>query len=367
MINLVYKNIKNSFLAYRNIYSLLFVSQFVGIIILLLVYGIITNYNIKIEEKQIEYKYIDVHFDEPVSATAIKDIIPKMISQMEERLEFCYIEFKVAETDLEVTSIMAYNDGEYCMPEDVFPNDRLADGRYPTNMELMNGDGIAFAYGNPFHNDPPTYIVGDKYIFRGKTYEIVGVVDRLSRITRITIPINSCTSDMKVKYLSFDFTKFPTQKDYEMVEETMTSCFGSNAIMSEFKLVELDDIVRYNSIILLAFIIGGIATFDTIMLYSYLLEKRKRQMAIFSVEGATRWQRVMICAIEVLSVTLITTIFSSLFFELVVKDLLLKAYKPSMEMYTIKVYLYLALTYIGTIVIGTSTMINIATRRKVWK
>ena len=64
MIALAFKNIKNSFKAYRSIYSLLLISQIVAIMILLLVYGIITSYNIKIEEK---YNLgLDPHYNEGI-------------------------------------------------------------------------------------------------------------------------------------------------------------------------------------------------------------------------------------------------------------------------------------------------------------
>ena len=364
MIALAFKNIKNSFKAYRSIYSLLLISQIVAIMILLLIYGIITSYNIKIEEKQALYRFMSVNFKTPVSAYEIKELLPDMLSEMEDRFDYCYVEFSTSEGELEVTAIMSYIDGAYCMPKTDFPIDRLAKGRYPTEIELNEGAMVAYGYANNFKELQP-YFVGDKYSFGGNEYEIVGVLDKVGGIYRVSIPINSCTDEMKVRRMYLNFVKFPTISDYELFENTMEEYFGTNAVISDFEVVELDDIVRYYTVILLAVIIGGIAAFDTIMVYSYLLEKRKRQMAIFSIEGASRVQRVIICAIEVLIITVITTLSGIGLFELIVKDLLVKAYRTSLEMYTLKSYLYLIISYVGTIVVGTSVMINIATRKKV--
>lgn len=366
MIKLAIQNIRNSFIGYRNIYVLLIVSQLMGILLLLFIYGVITNYNIKIEEKNVRDKSIYVTFEETVPASELKKLLPGMLSHMEERLTYCFLNIRNSEMDLEVTCIEDFYNGEFYICQEYFPDERLAEGRYPTSMELTEGASVAFAYGERSnHPDAEKCSIGDRYVVCGKEYEIVGVVDGSYNIHRITIPINSCTEDMKVSRLSFDYKKFPTVKDHELIVDTMRMNFGGNAVVSELDLVELDSIISYNSVIVLAFMIGGIAAFDTILVYRYILKKRQRQMAIFSIEGATRLQRIMICVIEIILITVITTVIGWLIFEFGCKQLLIKAYKPSMEMYTLKSYLCLMLSYSGIIVLGTSVLIAIGTGKKV--
>ena len=365
MISLALKNIKNSFSAYRNIYALLLLSQFIGIIILLFVYGTITSYNIKIEDNNTRYNFINVKFADGVSAEVVKEILPEILPQMESRLKYCFADFVREDTELEVTAFMSYKDGKYSVPETSFPRDRLVVGRYPTDIEMTEGEAVAFAYGGQMGAEVTSYKWGDKYSFKGKQYEIVGVVDGLRNISRITIPINSCTADMKVKLLRFEFNGFVTEKDHKLIEDTLKSSFGKSCEFSEFELVELDDIVRFNTVILLAVIIGGIVAFDTVLVYSYILEKRKRQMAILSIVGANRFQRVVICGFEILFITVLTTIIGAILFEFVLKNIIIKIYVPSIEMYTLKTYLYIVISYIGTIVFGTSVVINISTKKRV--
>ena len=366
MIKLAIQNIRNSFIGYRNIFVLLIVSQLMGILLLLFIYGVITNYNIKIEEKNMRDKRIYVNFEEPVSASELKELLPEVLSPMEERLSYCFFYLDKSEMDLEVTCLESFSDGKFHIYQEDFTDERLVEGRYPTSMELTEGASVAFAYGERSnHPDAEKCSIGDRYVVCGKEYEIVGVVDGSYNIHRITIPINSCTEDMKVSTLSFDYKKFPTVKDHELIVDTMRMNFGGNAVVSELKLVELDSVVSYNSIIVLAFMIGGIAAFDTILVYRYILKKRQRQMAIFSIEGATRLQRIMICAIEIILITVITTVIGLIIFEFGCKQLLIKAYKPSMEMYTLKSYLCLMLSYSGIIVLGTSVLIAIGTGKKV--
>lgn len=366
MIKFAIQNIRNSFIGYRNIYVLLIVSQLMGILLLLFIYGVITNYNIKIEEKNVRDKSIYVTFEETVPASELKELLPEMLSKMEERLKYCFFYIRNPEKDLEITCLESFSNGKFHIFQEDFPNERLAEGRYPTSIELNEGDSVAFVYGERSGAvNEEDYSVGDKYNIHGKDYEIIGAVDGIYNISRITIPINSCTEDMRVSILSFNYKKFPTVKDHELIVDTMRNNFGGNAVVSELNLVELDGIISYNSIIVLAFMIGGIAAFDTILVYRYILKKRQRQMAIFSIEGATRLQRIMICAIEIILITVITTVIGWLIFEFGCKQLLIKAYKPSMEMYTLKSYLCLILSYSGIIVLGTTILIAIGTGKKV--
>ena len=365
MIKLVINNIRNSFIAYRNIYSMLLVSQFTGIVILLLVYGIITNYNIKLQEDAIGNSYIYANFSEEVPAEKIKEFLPEMLAGMEDRLKECYLDFGTEGQELFISCLEGYKDGKYFFSENSYNEERLVAGRYPTEEELAEGKPVAFAHGSKEKNDEPTYGVGDIYSVCGIEYEIVGVIDGIYSVDEITVPINSCTDDMKINVLAVFFEKFPTVSDYENFCNTVKANCGEDVHISDLKIVSLDDAVRYNSIIFLAFMIGGIAAFDTILVYRYILKKRQRQMAIFSLTGAVKWQRAAICNIEIILVTVITTVIGVLLFEFVLKKPIYIAYRPSMEMYNIKIYLYLAISYVLTIIIATSVMVAIGTKKRV--
>ena len=84
-----------------------------------------------------------------------------------------------------------------------------------------------------------------------------------------------------------------------------------------------------------------------------------------SIEGATKHQQRIICFVEVLIITLLTTTFGVAVFELFIKNAVIEAYGISVVIYTLKTYTVLVLSYVGTILFGTSTMITISTRKKV--
>ena len=363
MISLAIKNIKNSFKAYRNIYILLIVSQIATVLILLFVYGVVANSSIKIKEKEIRIKNISIYFDETVPATEVEALLSEVIPGFESQMERCFVDMNVPGFELELMAAFYYDDGKYYFPEKGFPETRLAAGRYMTWREMTDGNNIAIAYGKK-EGDYPKYSLGDKCIIAGQEYEIVGILDDLKGISRVNIPLSACTDDMQVHTVVIEYIQFPTVNDYNYISFKLFERFGSGVRMSDLELVEFDDIISYRSIILLALVIGSIAAFDTILVYNYLIKKRKKQLAIFSIEGANRMNQILICAIEVGMIT-VSSIFLGVFaFELLIKKALLEAYEITMSIYTIKIYLYLLLSYFCVIILGTSMMIIMSTRKK---
>lgn len=363
MIKLAIKNIKTSFLAYRNIYALLLFTQFMAVLILLLIYGIISSSSIRIKEKQQSFRQMYAFFDEDVPATEVKEILPEIFNGLESEISSCVVFMDSPEFELTITSPMVYDDGKYYMPKYEFEPERIADGRYISGTEMTEGTNVCIVYGEII-DEGEEILAGDNINISGTKYEVVGVLDGTRNITRVSISINACTEIMEVSSIILIFDEFPSHKDYKWFNYVLRENFGFNPQLNDLELVDLEDIISFNSIILISVIVGAIAAFDTILVYNYLLKKRKRQMAILSIEGATKQQQRIICFIEVLIITLLTTILGVTVFELFIKNAVIEAYGISVSIYTVKAYMVLLFSYVGTIFLGTGTMITISTRKR---
>ena len=373
MISLAIKNIKNSFKAYRNIYGLLIVSQIVAILILLFVYGIVANSSIKIKEKETRFKFMSANFAEPVSVDKIKEFLPEIFAEFKSEMTAAYVTMGMVEivnksdnvdkVKVSLISTMDFEKGKYIMPQEGFAIDRIRKGRYMSAIEMTDGSDVALAFGE---NNSELFkcTTGDKVELYGKEYEIIGILDDVNGVYQIAIPLNSCTEDMKAESIYIEFEEFPTVSDYYWFHYKIDNDIGGDASYSDLELVEFDDIISYKTVIIIAVVVGGIAAFDTILIYSYLIKKRKKQMAIFSIEGATRTQQLMICAIETILITGITTTVGVVLFESVIKNILLETYEVNMTIYTVKIYSYLLLSYFLMITIGTSIMLAFSIRKK---
>lgn len=362
MLQLAFKNIKKSFGAYRNIYVLFLVSQLVSVIVLLFSYGTVTSYELKKEEQTAKGCYVYARFIEPVSVISVRDVIPELVEPMNERVAHTFVEIDSSYEELEITCIMEYYNGRYSVPSEAFPQSRLYDGRYIDEMEMNDGSRVAFGYLDyESFKDGTVFSVGDKYTLFGEEYEIVGIIDG-GPPARLTIPINSVTEDMKTSLLYVEFNRLTTKSDYDSFTEVVNENFSGNVRISDFGIVNFDNIIEYDSIIMLAVIIGVISTLNTILIYNYIMKKRKKQMAIYRIEGAGRMQQIAICEIEVVLVTVITSIVGVLIFNSGMDELIIDAYNISMPVYSAKIYLIMLGIYAGCIILGSGILVTVNTR-----
>ena len=370
-MGLVFKNIKNSFCAYKNIYFLLIISQIIAIMILMFTYCVSSSAKIRKKETENLYGYsLYCYFKDGVSVNSIREILPSMLDEMDERLQYAYYDIINEENDMEVTCLVDYKNGKYCNDTYNFPDSRLYAGRYMDTEELNDGSKVALGFG--MHKTDPRiefegitgieYQIGDVVEFCGEEYQVVGIIDG-PLVYRITIPIPSCTDEMMTNYLSLDFDKLITENDYFVFEETLKRCYGTAVEVCDFEVVEMDDIINYNTVIMMAFVIGMVAALDTVLVYNYILKKRRRQMAIWSVAGADRKQRIYVCMMEILIITSITTLIGVVIFKLGIENILMKVYEIGIEVFGIKTYVILIGIYIGCLMLGTGVMVTINTRK----
>ena len=364
MFAIALKNIKNSFKSYRQIYILLLISQFVAVIIMFFSYGTVVGYDVKKDEKLKRESALTAYFTEPVLASSIEEILPELLPEMEDRMKYVFIRVKNPGSDWEITCIMEYHNGRYSLPTDAYTEDRILCGRYPDEAEMNDGSKVGFVYWDtrsPEINDV-VYEPGDKYELYGEEYEITGIID--GNLKRITIPFNSCTDDMKIDMFDITFDKLPTVDDYNLFKETILDKFGSSPRIQEYNPVDMEDIIAYNTVIIMGIAIGVITMLDTILVYNYLMKKRQKQMAIFGITGASRVQQILTCEIEILIITLVTSIGGFAVFKAVIEDVILNVYEIGLPIFNSGVYAIMLGVYIGCILLGTGVVVILNTGKK---
>lgn len=209
--------------------------------------------------------------------------------------------------------------------------------------------------------------VGDTYTIDGEEYEIVGIKKRVFNPDEKSghIPLSSCTEGITSGSVALIFKQLPTKSDYDTFSSVLKKYYGNNVIVHDFEAMNVDDIIAYNSIIILALAIGVVAALDTILVYNYLMKKRKKQMAIFGIEGAKRIHQILINETEVLIITVLTAVTGVTIFRLVIEKILMEVYEIGIAIFSVKVYGIMLLAYIGCIFMGTLVMTVINSRKKV--
>ncbi|MGN0374372.1 MAG: FtsX-like permease family protein [Butyrivibrio sp.] len=354
MFGLVFRNIRNSFKAYRNIYVLMLVSQCVAVVMLLFVYGITVSYDIAKEEERTRYQDLEATFETGVSTQGLVKVLPEILDEMEERLCLVYATGKIPDKEISLTFHEEYHEGQFSQAEITFTEERLLDGRYLTTEEMNDGSKVAVA-----HNAGE---VGDTILIGDTEFELVGKLGVFFHPddVDIFIPLSSAPEEMVATCVCPMFKKFPTLSDYNHFKAVLEREYGSNVEVKEFEPVEVDDIIAYDSIIILAAAIGVVTALDTMLLYGYLMKKRKRQMAIFGITGAKRGQQILINELEITVITLLAAVLGVVIFRAAIEGIFTKVYEVGMPIFSIKAYGIMLGIYGASILGGTLiiTLIN---------
>lgn len=352
MLGLVFNNIKNSIKAYRGIYSLLILTQFISVLILFFVYGTIVSYDMAREEKKSNDLEMYAHFNEKVTIKELPDVLEEVLENVEPRLKNIAAIYKNEE--IQISFIQAYHDGRFCLDEEAFGPDRLTNGRYMTEEEINNGSKVVV--GNNIGE------LGDTIKFGNEEYEIIGTINGMENFGMMSF--QACPEDLTTSWVFLEFNRFPTQSDYDIFVEVLKRNYGNNVEVKEFEPMNVDDIIAYNSIIVMAFAIGIVAALDTILVFNYIMKKRKKQMAIFEINGANKIQQIFINEMEVVVITIVTTIIGVGVFRLFIEKSLMKVYQIEISIFSLKAYLTMICAFVVCIFLGTFVMTVINTRKK---
>ncbi len=93
----MFKLLKNSMKAHKIIYVVLILSQIIGMVCLIFLYGVFAEFNGRKQELDIDNKYIDLSFED-VTIGEIKELIRTTCAEVEADLSYVYT---MALTDLE--------------------------------------------------------------------------------------------------------------------------------------------------------------------------------------------------------------------------------------------------------------------------
>lgn len=114
--------------AHKIIYVVLVLSQIIGMVCLIFLYGVFAEFNGRKQELDIDNKYIDLSF-EGVTIGEIKELIRTTCAEVEADLSYVYT---MALTDLEypVNIYSGYSNGEFMNAELIEENRNIISGHF---------------------------------------------------------------------------------------------------------------------------------------------------------------------------------------------------------------------------------------------
>ena len=353
MFGIIKLNIKNSINGYKKMYILLVVSQILTSILLFFVYGIFGSYSAQKQEVDIDSYSIDASLNGDVTIKQLRDCFIGILEENQENLDWFYVGAFDDERNISVGIRSEYYDGKYLLSNYVYGDRELRAGRWLNSKELTDGDKVVMGTN--------AGKVGDTIIIGDEEYEIIGIpaasaTEDMADVTGwayIEMSLIACPDNIRPYSVSMKFNKLPTYTEYKVFKDGLEATFGNNVEVSEFNVKNEEELIAINSIIVISVIIGINAALDTSLIYGYIMKKRKRQMVVFGINGATKIRRIIINELEIVFVSIVTTLIGFVFFKLMIEHNMMKIYGNSVPVYNMKVYGILMGVFVLTIVIFT--------------
>lgn len=357
MFRIVVINIINSLKGYRIAYVGMIISQLTAILILFFVYGIYSSFNAEKQELDAESYEIKAQFGNKDVAGKLKECIPEILESVEHSLDYFVI--RGNDGDNRIFVYNEYHDGKYYLSETVYRYKAMKDGRLINPDEISNGSKVIHGVN--------LGKVGDKFIIAGEEFEVVGLVDskgaEINGMPAAHISLTAFPDSISLDWIVLLFNKLPTKDEYMIFKNTLEEKFGDNVVVDEFKIKDEEELIAIHSVIIMSVAIGIIAAFNTALLYGYIVKKRKKQMAIYGIVGASRLERILINEIEIVLVSICTCVIGMLIFKFGFEKQIMEIYDNSVSIYNSKVYMLMSGIYFVSVTV-TNLIVTLYNSRK---
>ena len=356
MISLAFKNFINSFTKNRSIYTLLIVSQLVGVLIIFFVYGIYTGYSASLQEMDADSMelYADFDAEEDSVLDELRDIMEELYKPFEKYVDYTFL--GIADSKGMLCTYYEYREGKYHIASSLMENRKTDEnGRYFDDSEYVRGDKVVFGSDKE---------VGEYLDINGEEFLVVGNNEEHSS-HMIEVPVTSAPGDTNLYVLIINFDRLPRQAEYNHFKETLEGTFGNRVNVRGFDIKDMEQLISINSIITISVIIGVLVAVDTVLIYSYIISKRRRDMAIFGIVGAKRRQRFLVNQIEIMGLSTVVAVIGYVIFRCGIQDFVVEFCDISVELYNDKVYGIMMIGYIVCVFTITYIASFVNTRKNI--
>lgn len=309
MLHYLYKNLKNFVTGEKFLFIIIVSVQIISVISIFFSYGIIKHYNLKNEVTQGTMLEMDIQFprdnDEDIITT---DLLVKNHNKIIETVKKkVSLEYVMASTEeYMIDASYDYSDGNIVEGESAKNTASLIPqgGRTFTKKELVDGSKVAIVCATSKKYD------NDIMILNGEKYDVIAyaleVQEGKESIPFLMMPIMSLPQKAMTRHLILYFNSPIDINEYNALKEACLEAFGDKIDIPEFvALDDIEDTKTNNTIILSGIILILFAAVNYCMIYRYILEKRKRTLAIYRICGCTKSLAAFAYMIEMIGVSLL--------------------------------------------------------------
>ena len=317
-------------------------------------YGLYYNYNTEKTEYEIDLNSLVPTIAE--GKTLTKGDLEKISLSLSEdtlsAMEVIYAEAEIREYPIMDygTMYMRYTikNGKFQICETTrkaFEEDgQLKKGRYITNDEEKSGANVAIISVDAQEINENLKTEAGKIKVFDKEYEIIGEYSGAGACP--IVPFLTVPDDLKLNGIGFIFYKNITRKQYQEITKASYDIAPDVLIFEELQFPDDDTIMVYNNIIMIAAFISIISAVNVACVYSYIIRKRSRDIAIMRMTGCTRKKLIEIYLGECMTLAVALYAVGFGLYMYLLKNVLAGLFSYISESVNIKVFLLIFITYL---------------------
>ncbi len=260
------------------------------------------------------------------------------------------------EFEKDVYSRFRYQNGRYIPNYASHENLKMGniemEGTFFTEEMYNSGDKIVRAVKNELNED-------GKWYYEGIAYEPVLIMDGASN----DVPFPAIEPDVEVEMVYFDFYIPPSSAQYNEIVDTFKAKFGDKMVLDPIEPFYQEDYWLYDTIIMVAVMIAIVAAVNIVILYHYILLKRRKTLAVFMLCGCTKSRAVAMYLAESMLLTVPMYALSAAFYHYLLMPVLEKVFPFISTAYSFKLYALVFAIYVVVCALAMFILSSIMVRK----
>lgn len=390
----ILKNIKQFSTKSTMIFVLFVVCEISAVLIILFSYGTFNHFQTEkdIESKMIDQQHFSISFgnivdtikdesgntlyyngDGVITVAQFRQVLDKLDDKTKSRLPGFYFiinnedkgflnylnndEVVVQTNDEDISDLLPFiefrlefneNLNDYSLYEEYLNNFYMIKGRFFTYEEYASDKNLIVL---PIEGKEE--LLGETIDFLGKKYTVIG----FSGDTGSQVPFKTVGGDNTIKYISILDDNVIMIQDYYKLREAFVSVMGDQVLFPPVNAVDFSEIKFFNSIIYISVALAVVSAINLAILFRYVLNSRRKQLAIFLINGCTRNKLRRMYIIEILIISVTVFLVFSCVYHFVILPKLSFFFDYIAEMYNIRTYISMFVIYLISIYIFLNVVI----------
>lgn len=373
----VFINLKNFMIKEKWLFVLTIMVIVVTSLMIHFAYGIYQHFHVVIENNKDVATEMNITFSEKNGDVATKDRLDKCLGKIAKRMDDIEVtgnHITIITMRTELNNIcydvrVNIDENGIKAPKSLFKNIKalgeLDDGVFWNDTDEKNGTPVAIAYSEEYYYeefplDSVIMLDNGNMLIDEKEYEIIGYQHFTGG--EAMIPYNSLNDDVEFELCLILFDEMLTTYTYDLICDIFKEEFGDIVSIGDLPTLDRDSYYTYKTVGLLVVLLAVVASLNFMILYMYIMDKRKNRMSIYRMCGMTKHKVNFINFIECMLICIVTYVVSVTTYAMIFVPNLQRYFVYMKGAYSLKVYIAIGLLYFVILVVVCSILIVVKNR-----